>query len=110
VTTPNKSMPVHPILQALALNLPMKAESSWTLAELSEPGTQPLCRIVLADGGDLFLEIDDDGKQARYGFNDQGDLVSLSHQRHFEGALFAQLKQEILDMTRKLLHDSGISR
>jgi YD repeat-containing protein len=109
MTTPKQSIHLHPILKALDLCLPMKAETSWTLEELSEPGTLPLCRITMADGGDLFLETDDNGAIARYGFDDQGNLVSLHHQAHFEGALFAELKQDILKLIRKRLQDSGIA-
>jgi len=109
MTTPKQSIHVHPILKALALNLPMKTETSWTLEELSEPGTPPLCRITLADGGDLFVETDDNGALARYGFDDEGNLVSMHHQAHFEGTLFAQLKQDILDLIRKCLQDSSIA-
>jgi hypothetical protein len=102
MTASDSSLPVHPLLRELGFPLPLIPETCWTWAPIDSP-KHPLCQLFLSESGDLYLEIEDQGLLARYGFDATGELVSLYHAGHFKGVLFAQLKASILNDARKKL-------
>lgn len=98
MTITTEGTTIHRVLRELGLPLPMAPDTSWTLTALSDDESGTLaCRLTLTDAGDLLVEVPADGTEtARYGFDADGRLVSLSHSDHFAGGVFEALREQIL--------------
>lgn len=94
---------IHPVLQELALPLPLTTEASWVLTRNMAPGeSREQFRITLEDGGDLIMELDGNGLAGcRYVFDEAGQLVSLHQAQAGVDPWLQTLRAHVLDRIRE---------
>lgn len=100
--TDAKKLFTHPVLQELALPLPLTADTSWTMTRSGAPGAGgEQLRIALEAGGDLIIEMmGRDEIASRYVFDEAGELVSVHQPQADADPLLQTLRRQVLNKIR----------